>query len=464
MYRKCIQQFWGKVHKDGMDLVMREEVAASWQRSAAAGVHTNRATAPITLDRSDLSSARAAHPLATVFPLLEDILGQAARDCNAVVAVADAAGQLLWLCGSSAALGRAESVGFVAGSNWDERFVGTNAPGLALRLGRPASVIGAEHFGHSMRSWSCAAAPIRDPATFELLGVLDITGGDELAKPQTLALIRTTARLAETELARGRLMPPVLEGCSSYARIHLEALGRSEALLTVDDARGHTGRLRLSPRHSELLILLASAPGGLSGDELAVLLYEDDSGPSTLRVELNRLRHLIGDELLASRPYRVNAQIAADWLSIEPLLAAGDVAGGLRSFRGPLLPRSTAPGVVRLREVLTHQMRSAVIASARTDLMSAWTRSPWGADDYEVWRRQCELLPSDSPVRALAHGQLHRLDSELGARFPVREALGARGQPNRNVAPYSVRTAPLNDAHKHTQEHTYDRLRGARKT
>ncbi|HWD06330.1 MAG TPA: GAF domain-containing protein [Amycolatopsis sp.] len=393
---------------------MRAEVAASWQRSAAAGVPADGASVPITLDSSDLGTARSAHPLATVFPLLDDVLGQTARECDAIMAVADAAGQLLWVCGSSTALRRADGIGFVPGSNWDERLVGTNAPGLALRLDQPSTVIRAEHFRQSVQNWSCAAAPIHDPATSELLGVLDVTGGDEIVVPQTMALIRATVRLAETELARGRLMPPALEGSTSYARVHLDALGRGEALITIDDARGHTGRLRLSPRHSELLVLLASAPEGLSGDELAVLLYEDDSGSSTLRVELNRLRRLLGDDLLASRPYRLNADVATDWFGVEARLTSGDTAGAVRRFRGPLLPRSTAPGVVRLREALTHQLRTAVLASARADLMSAWTRSAWGSDDYEVWARQCELLPQDSPLWTLARGQLARLDRELG--------------------------------------------------
>lgn len=397
-----------------MDMRMRAEVAASWQRSAAAGVPADGATAPITLDDTDLGSARSAHPLANVFPLLDDVLGQTARDCDAIMAVSDAAGQLLWVCGSSSALRRAERVGFVAGSNWDERLAGTNAPGLALRLGEPATVVRAEHFRQPVQNWSCAAAPIHDPANLELLGVLDVTGGDEIVVPQTMALIRATVRLAEAELARGRLLPPTLQGQTSHARIHLDALGRNEALVTIDDARGHTGRLRLSPRHSELLVLLASAPAGLSGDELSVLLYEDDGSASTLRVELNRLRHLLGSELFASRPYRLNAQVAADWFGTEARLASGDTAGALRSFRGPLLPRSTAPGVSRLRDALTHQVRAAVLASGRTDLMSTWTRSAWGADDYEVWVRQCELLPADSPLRALARGQVARLDADLG--------------------------------------------------
>lgn len=393
---------------------MRAEVAASWHRSAAAGVPTESEAAPITLADADLRAARAAHPLAQVFPLLDDVLGQAARDCDAVMAVADEAGQLLWVCGSGTALRRAESIGFVAGSNWDERIAGTNAPGLALATGAPATVHGAEHFRHSVRGWSCAAAPIHDPGTSRLLGVLDVTGGDQIVVPQTMALIRATVRLAETELARDRLVVRPPEQLTSQPRLRIEALGRSDALVTLDDARGHTARLRLSPRHSEMLLLLASAPNGLSGDELAVLLYEDDGGSSTLRAEMNRLRHLLDDTFLASRPYRLTAASAGDWLGVEARLAAGDVPAALRMFRGPLLPRSTAPGVVRMREALTHQLRAAVLASGQPDLVSSWTRSAWGADDYEAWARQRDLLAPGSPLWALAQGQLARLDRDLG--------------------------------------------------
>lgn len=392
---------------------MRAEVAASWHRSAAAGVPADEVAAPITLDDSELVSVRAEHPLARVFPLLDDVLGQAARDCDAVMAVADEAGQLLWVCGSSTALRRAESIGFVEGSNWDERLAGTNAPGLALRLDQPSSVVRGEHFRHAVRGWSCAAAPIHDPGSSQLLGVLDVTGGDEIVVPQTMALVRATVRLAETELARDRLVSRAPSPSAGRPRIRIEALGRNDALLSVDDDRGHTGNLRLSPRHSELILLLANAPRGLSGDELTVLLYEDEGGSSTLRAELNRLRHLLGDTFFGSRPYRLHSDVAGDWLAIEARLAAGDVAGALRGFRGPLLPRSTAPGVVRLREALTAQLRAAVMHAGQPDLMSAWTRSAWGSDDYEMWMRQRDLLPPGSPLWALAHGQLARLDREF---------------------------------------------------
>lgn len=161
------------------------------------------------------------------------------------------------------------------------------------------------------------------------------------------------------------------------------------------------------------MLLLGTASHGLSGDELAVLLYEDDGASSTLRAELNRLRHLLGDELLLSRPYRLATTIAGDWLAVEAQLAAGDLRAALRGYRGPVLPRSTAPGVVRLRERLHHSLRAALLASREADLMSAWARTAWGADDYEVWLAQRDVIAPASPMRALVEGQIARLDREL---------------------------------------------------
>ncbi len=185
---------------------VRAHVAESWVRSAAAGVRADTVDAPITLPDDALRDLRAAHPLASVFPLLDDVLGRAARECDAIMAVCDAAGQLLWMCGTPQVLRQAETIGFVEGSNWDERFAGTNAPGTALALDQPVSVLGAEHFRRSVQRWSCAATPIHDPATHGILGVLDITGGDDIVVPQTMAMVRAAARMAEAELARELLV------------------------------------------------------------------------------------------------------------------------------------------------------------------------------------------------------------------------------------------------------------------
>ena len=392
---------------------MRSEVADSWHRSAAAGVDIGDAAAPITLPEDQLRDAREAHPLSRVFPLLDDVLGQAARDCDAIMAISDEVGQLLWLCGSSSALRRGEAIGFVPGSNWDEGLAGTNAPGLALRLDQPASVVRSEHFRQSVRQWSCAASPIHDPSTRRLLGVLDITGGDQIVVPQTMAMVRAAARLAEAELAN--TAPPRLNGPQTdRATIVLEVLGRHEALLTILDTRQRPTKMRLSPRHSEIMLLLAAAPRGLSGDELAILLYEDDGGTSTMRAEMNRLRNIIGDQLLASRPYRLDANVIGDWLSVEASLAAGDLGGSLRAYAGPALPHSYAPGIERVRDSLNEALRSALLRSKQADLMSTWTRSAWGTDDLEMWSAQRAATDLRSPLVPLIDANLTRLNREFG--------------------------------------------------
>jgi hypothetical protein len=402
----------GLLTEDRHPAPMRAEVAASWERSAAAGVDIGQREAPIAVETPDLRGRREAHPLARVFPLLDDVLGREVRDCGAVMALADAEGTLLWVCGTPETLRHAERIGFVEGSNWDERLAGTNAPGLALATGREAMVTRDEHFRAAVRSWSCAATPIHDPGTSELLGVLDVTGGDALVVPQTMAMVRAAARLAEAELARHA--PPPRQSQPGGLRMVLELLGHNEALVTIADGRGRTHALRLSRRHSEIVALLASSPAGLSGGELAVLLYEDDGGSSTLRAELNRLRGLLGEELLASRPYRLTAPVTGDWLAVEARLAAGDLRSAMRGYGGPVLPRSTAPGVVRMREALESSLRHALLRSGEADLMSAWTRTSWGRDDYEMWLAQRVAVPATSPMRALVEGQVARLDRELG--------------------------------------------------
>lgn len=389
---------------------MRSEVADSWQRSAAAGVEVDATGPTITLPQDDLADYREAHPLAQVYPLLDDILGQAARASDALLALSDDQGQLLWVSGTSSTLRRAEQIGFVEGSIWDERVVGTNAPGTALVLNRPTVVHGSEHFRRDVRPWTCVAAPIHHPVSGHLLGVLDITGAAEVGGPQTLAMVRAAARLAEAELLRSS-MPAAgphsaLTGGGTTFR--LEALGRREALL-----RSGERTMVLSPRHSEILTVLAAYPTGLTGDELAIQLYAEESPGSTLRAELNRLRHLVGEEVITSRPYRITGDLAGDWHLVRASLASGDVATALRSYVGPLLPHSQAPGVVSMRQELEATLRHALVHSRRPDLLARWTRSAWGCDDYEAWAAQASLLPTNSPLLPMVRAQITRLDRDL---------------------------------------------------
>jgi hypothetical protein len=389
---------------------VRSVVADSWRRSAGAMVPPD-ALAPVDLVDDALEEYRRSHPLAVVMPLLRDLLGAVADDGEHVLAVCDAVGRLLWVEGHTGVLRQAEAMNFVPGASWDEGHAGTNAPGVATAVDHAVQIFAAEHYSSLVQPWTCAAAPIHDPRTGVLLGAVDITGGDHLASPQSLALVQATARAAEAHLSA--LLPPLGPVLAATAEpAMLQALGRDEASLNVD-----AQSLRLGRRHSEIVVLLARHREGLTGDQLCLELYgERTVNPVTLRAELSRLRHLLGPQLLDSRPYRLRVPVEADFLNVSQALERGAVAEAMRAYRGPLLPESEAPGVTRMRDRLTNQIRAALLTRREPGLLDAWTRTAWGDDDLQVWEALLSALPESSPRRALAAVRVGQLRREYGLR------------------------------------------------
>ncbi|MDQ0989389.1 GAF domain-containing protein [Streptomyces sp. V3I7] len=378
---------------------VRSVVAESWRRSARAGVGPE-STASVGLMGGDLGAYRAEHPLARVMPLFRELLGTFAADGEHLLAVCDASGTMLWVEGHPATRRKADRMNFVPGARWAESAVGTNAPGTAVAVDRPVQVFAAEHFVRQVQPWTCAAAPVHDPHTGRVLGAVDITGGDRLAHPHSLGFVQAVARAAESHLALLAPPPP------ADATPSLTVLGHDEAQLRLDGRR-----IRLSRRHSELLVLLARHPEGLTGDELLCALYEDERvTPVTLRAELVRLRRLLGPALLASRPYRLTVPVESDAAAVERRLAAGAVTAAAAAYTGPLLPGSQAPEVARLRRRLADSLRAALITRRDPDLLADWAHAPWGGDDLPVWRALAAVRPT-APVRA----RLAELECELAA-------------------------------------------------
>ncbi|MFD6551502.1 GAF domain-containing protein, partial [Streptomyces sp. NPDC058398] len=378
---------------------VRTVVAESWRRSARAGV-VPEGTARVELTDGELGSYRAEHPLARVMPLFRELMGTFAADGEHLLAVCDAQGRLLWVEGHPGTRRQAGRMNFVPGARWSESAVGTNAPGTAVAVDRPVQVFAAEHFIRRVQPWTCAAAPVHDPRNGRVLGAVDITGGDGLAHPHSLGFVQAVARAAEAHLAL--LAPPQALAGS----LELTALGRDEAQL-VSDGR----KIRLSRRHSEILVLLARHPEGMTGDELQCALYEDESvTPVTLRAELARLRRILGPGLLDSRPYRLTRPVESDVAVVERRLGSGAVTAAAAVYAGPLLPGSTAPAVTRLRRRLADGLRTAIIAGRDPDLLADWARAPWGEDDLDVWRALSALRPA-----AAVYARVAELESEQAA-------------------------------------------------
>jgi hypothetical protein len=389
---------------------VRDVVLESWRRSVRSGVDPDDAGTDEYA--SDVLAYREQHPLATVMPVIRELLVSDAAEADLLVAVADHAGQLLWVEGEPKLRAKAAEMSFVEGSVWSEERVGTNAPGTALAIDHPVQIFAAEHFSHPVQAWSCSAAPVHDPDTGRVLGVLDVTGGHHVAAPQALTLVRAAAAAAEAQLRLCRLeqrqrRPAAPREPGAPAR--LRVLGETNGGRFWHEDVEH----RLSLRHTELLLVLAHHPAGLSAEQLAVALSDGESALVTIRAELSRLRRLLGPGVLASRPYRLVAPVVTDLDQLERLLGRGAHRQALAHYPGPVLPRSDAPFVVAVREETRLRLRRALLRHATVDVLLRYAETPEGQDDAEVWAACLLGLPAGSPRRARIHAHLERLHHRL---------------------------------------------------
>jgi hypothetical protein len=388
----------------------RDVVEDSWRRSFRTHPRREDAAVASVLGEDELRSYREGHALAPVMPLLSHLLVQPARDAGTVVAVGDERGRLLWIDGDSSVRSRAERMAFLEGADWSEDSIGTSAPGTALATGNAIQIAGPEHFSPLVEDFSCTAVPIRSPLSGEALGVVDITGGEQAIAGYALPLVRAAVAAAEERLrtlaaaSRGSHRPP------SSGPAVLSVTGRDHGVLRWGDRT-----LNLSVRHSEILVLLADNPRGLTAEELADRLYDQPVPAVTLRAELVRLRKALegfhADVRLLSRPYRVEG-LEVDSMHALAQLERGSHRLALNSYAGQILPRSEAPAIAELREELSATLREAVVGSAGVDVLMAYLRLPEAADDAEAWQTALRLLPPRSPKRAAVVAHLERL---LGA-------------------------------------------------
>lgn len=420
---------------------LRKLIRESWQRSARLKANPDNPEAPLALDTDELEEYRRQHPLASIMPVIHKLLVQPSHDSGLLVAVGDEVGRLLWVEGDPGLQRRAEGMMFVPGADWSEATVGTSAPGTALALGRGIQISGAEHYQRSVHPWSCTAVPFHDPDSGALLGVVDITGTATAVAPHTLSLVEATVAAAQAQLRVERLQlaatlasrPARRRTNSSAARSgsaraggagaggakesslyrnSLQLLGRDQALLSIE---GKT--VALSARHSEILALLSTHPDGLSAEELSVLLYPGDGSTMTLRAEMVRLRKILQQlnpaAVPESRPYKLSMDLVPDSGQVLSCLQRGAHRIALEIYRGAVLPRSEAPGIIDLRDRVSSLMREAVLTDGSAETLLKYAALPEARDDVGVRLAALKLLPARSPKRAAVVADLERLEAEL---------------------------------------------------
>ncbi|OKH71203.1 diguanylate cyclase [Mycobacterium sp. SWH-M1] len=231
----------------------REVIGDSWQRLLASGVEPS--DTPV-VETGGLESLRRASGLMDVLDEISHGLESLVADGENILVVADATGRVLWRSGSPSVLSNADRLGFVEGAHWGEGAVGTNAIGTALAAQRAVQVFSAEHFLRSHHAWTCAGAPIRDPRTGQVLGVVDVSGPAATVHPTTIALVDAVARLAESHLRSEH--DRTLNRLRTVAAPILARMG-TPALAV--DTEGWVAAVDAMPLHNRILLPDQMGPG-----------------------------------------------------------------------------------------------------------------------------------------------------------------------------------------------------------
>lgn len=452
--------------RDHLPGAARPVIADSWRRSLSAGVDPGLRSAPLIFDADVVGGVRESHPLDRHLPMLRETLRATADASAHLMVVTDADGHVLWSEGPRGVRRRADVIGLVEGFRWAEETVGTNGIGTALSVGGPVYVHAGEHLVRVLHPWSCVAAPITDPDTGEVIGCVDISGTKGEMHPAVVALVEAAARLTEARLTidmnrrderlrarylrhlrgdtrvlvtpTGRILASDPErwrdlriavpaaGC----RVTLpdgrgavaERLGQVLLVRTVGDSR-HSLTLRLlgdqrpsalldgrhvplSLRHAELLALMVLHPRGLTCEQSSFHLYGDEGNPVTVRAEIHRLRAQLGD-VVRAKPYRLDCEVDADFLTVRRLLGAGNVTDAVRVYPGPLLPRSESVAIRHERDDLSAQLRRQLLHQGDAD--DLWAYAQTGEDDLEILGRLSAALPPGDPRRVAAQLREHRV-------------------------------------------------------
>ncbi|MFI5780463.1 GAF domain-containing protein [Nocardia sp. NPDC051570] len=399
--------------------LLRPLVLESWLRSLRGGVDPMDVLDGRGLRGTDLQRYRDNHPIAAVMPLVDKLLLQDATSTGLIVVIADQFGRVLSVHGTPDRVAAAAEAGLCEGNDLSERRVGTNAVGLTVRTDRASWIHGPEHYLHRMHQITGAAAPVHDPDG-RLVGVLMIAGGVRVARPEILALVKAAATAAEMDLAlaavRAQQRGAIRRGGAGDSsdrrpagRLALDVLGLGQAQLTVS-----CERVALSQRHAEILLLLAEHPEGLSADHLALLLDDTDLDNATIRAAVSRLRAVVGPHAFGSRPYRMRVHLATDVEALRAALDSGDVDAAVRLYAGPVLPRSTAPGVIDIRDELRVRLRTAVLRSGDPAVLSRWTSGAEGRDDTAAWVAYRSTVDRDSALYTQIEAKIRVLDRRMG--------------------------------------------------
>jgi hypothetical protein len=272
----------------------------------------------------------------------------------------------------------------------DEQLRARNMPHLAGLKGEPGALV--TPTGRILAGEPSGAWPER----------VDVQAGSD-------AVLLTDGREAQLEpLSEGFLLRVPRPGRVADHRPALSLSFLRESPSAMLDGR----ELPLTLRRAELLTLLALAPAGLTAEQLALALYGEDGNPVTARAEIHRLRTQLGERAMRTKPYRLRADVDADFRTARAALRRGDLRAALAAGQAPLLPRSEAPAIRAERDELVAALRQAVLDRGDVDALWEYSQQDPGRDDLAVFERLAVELPTQDPRQPVAEARRASLQAE----------------------------------------------------
>ena len=172
---------------------LRPTVLESWRRSLATGLDPTAVVVPIEAEQSAVKERWREHPLGSLGRVLAAQLGKIAEESQSLVVVSDASGLLLHIDGPEWLKERAREMNFVEGALLSEAVDGTNGIGTPLAADHPLQVFASEHFNQTHHQWICSGAPVHDPMSGQIVGLIDLSSLWKIAHPRSLELVTTAA-------------------------------------------------------------------------------------------------------------------------------------------------------------------------------------------------------------------------------------------------------------------------------
>lgn len=158
-----------------------------------------------------------------------------------ILILADSQGNILQILGDKKVRKEAVDFNIVEGSAWREELAGNNGLGTAIHRKTPVHVFAAEHFCEGWHTWTCAATPILNPFTDEVIGVVDFTTLEKDYREEALSLSFSLASQIATELKmeleieRIQLINKYIEHSSRYAADEIVVVDRSGNIVRCND-------------------------------------------------------------------------------------------------------------------------------------------------------------------------------------------------------------------------------------